>query len=180
MLPNKILYHKMTPISAGKRMQLKWNHLKFRIPFAALLRFSFYKKFPLSICSFVEQHWFSIVRFLFSFFIISGTRDSIHKRRIRWRSWRCLPKVETRFDWAQQIAFPSGVSFSSLGVQIGWGSSTSSTLSSFENWFIGLPAGLAGERKTETETSDTQIPWTTSECAQIFLAHVYAVLLNPL
>lgn len=130
----------LLPISVGERMQQKWNHLKFRIPFAALLRFFFI------IRSFRFQFVPSLSYIDFQLLVYFFFEDSrfYSPSRIRCRSWRCLHQNSKLVSIERnKLHFPAGAKHRLA--QIGSGFYVH-TPTSFENWFIGLPAGLAGKQ----------------------------------
>lgn len=131
---------KWVPVSVDERKQQKWNHLKFSILFAALLRFFFIRSFRFQFVPSLSNIDFQL---LVSFFFFCSFGDS----RL-YSTCRTFDAVFTKSRNSFRLSATNCIS--QRGLNIVWhrsdGGSSCIPHTSLENWFIGLPAGVAGKQ----------------------------------
>lgn len=131
-------------ISVGERKQQKWNHLKFSILFAALLRFFFIRSFRFQFVPSLSNIDFQL---LVSFFFFCSFGDSRLYSTCRTFDVVVVQGIYQKSKLVSiernKLHFLAGAKHRLA--QIAWGFFVH-TPTSFEYWFIGLPAGLAGKQ----------------------------------
>lgn len=142
------------PVSVGERKQQKWNHLKFSILFAALLRFFFIRSFRFQFVPSLSNIDFQLLVSFFSFFRRLETLFDMSNIRCRIYQQSKLVSIERN-----KLHFPAGAKHRLA--QIGWGFFLHTPY--FFRKLIYRLACWAGRKAT----LDTQIPWTSALCMRV-------------